>query len=631
MRVRNFLALLTLCACLAGCSRVQEVAMPVVAKINAAHPVSPEARLAGEHLLMLVSDDAKAVDAVKAQMESRMALRALNCSKNVPVGRLDTVSAVKKLPMDETCFQEQDGELQKFYAVRTIGVLLAKPALRPRKAGGPMTALRKSKLSFISSAALARDAGVGVLLGNNGGGVVVEMPGGALIAQLPDSGQRQGSTTSVSPNGRVVASNAYGEGPEFIEAETGNRIWSAPGGRAAHLLGWLPEVSGFVLTSLDGDVMLADGLTGRIDVHPLSIKNATYAANIPGQSVRLLMGTAREFVLMEHTRGAQGIVASAIRQYKIESGPGMTSGKPVPMRSGHMVVYNSLRDIGWLDLDSGASGTWHTSPLFYTPFAKLDESHILFDSTMPSFMSMSVNIWSFDIASETVAPSDIHNDHGPMIDIGDRVGFLRRVSDAAWFGDAVTTGEAQSLDKMMAQYELQRQLENLQAQAAGEGETIVAARGAPPGATAAPMPAMPVTPGMEGVPADAQVQMIGIYEPKGRSSGSTSDHSAHSVRVEVHSSMHPMVLVLASYEAVNWVVVNTGAQISAVLLSGYNESTVHGTGDTRVLRIGSAHPYAAGSAEYVRLQQAVAQYAGTRAIRSFQGSYTGSEFMVGGN
>ena len=628
MRVRNFLALLALCACVAGCSRVQEAAMPVVAKINAAHPVSPEARLAGEHLLMLVSDDAKAVDAVKAQMESRMALRALNCSKNMSVGRFDSVSAVKKLPMDDACFQEQDGELQKFYAVRTIGMLLAKPALRPRKAGGPMAALRKSKLPFISGAVLARDAGVGVLLGNNGGGVVVEMPGGAFIAQLPDSGQRQGFTTSVSPNGRVVASNAYGTGPEFIEAETGHRIWSAPGGGAVHLLAWLPVVSGFVLTSLDGDVMLADGLTGRIDVHPLSIKNATYAANIPGQSERLLMGTAREFVLVEHTRGAQGIVASAIRQYKIESGPGMTSGEPVPMRSGHMVVYNAVRDIGWLDLDSGASGTWHTSPLFYTPFAKLDESHLLFDSAMPSFMSMPVKSWSLDVANETVAPSDMHDDHGSMVDIGDRVGVLRRVSDMVWFGDAVTTGEAQSLDKMMAQYELQRQLEKLQAQAGGEGEAIVAARGAPPGAAAAPMP---VTPGMEGVPADAQVQMIGIYEPKGRSSGSTRDHSAHSVRVEVHSSRHPMVLVLASYEAVNWVVVNTGAQISAVLLSGYNESAVHGMGNARVLRIGSAHPYAAGSAEYVRLQQAVAQYAGARAIRSFQGSYTGSEFVVGGD
>ena len=102
------------------------------------------------------------------------------------------------------------------------------------------------------------------------------------------------------------------------------------------------------------------------------------------------------------------------------------------------------------------------------------------------------------------------------------------------------------------------------------------------------------------------------------------------VRVVVRPSSRPIVLVLASYEPVNWIVVNGGARISAVLFSGYHPSNVSGAGSAPVLRIGSRYAFSAASAEYAQLRQAVAQYTGPREIRSFQGSYTGAEFSVGG-
>jgi hypothetical protein len=67
-----------------------------------------------------------------------------------------------------------------------------------------------------------------------------------------------------------------------------------------------------------------------------------------------------------------------------------------------------------------------------------------------------------------------------------------------------------------------------------------------------------------------------------------------------------------------------------VLLSGYHPSNVHGVGNVPVLRIGSTHAYAAGSAEYTNLRDAVTRYTGTRPIKSFQGRYTGADFTVGG-
>lgn len=91
-----------------------------------------------------------------------------------------------------------------------------------------------------------------------------------------------------------------------------------------------------------------------------------------------------------------------------------------------------------------------------------------------------------------------------------------------------------------------------------------------------------------------------------------------------------MVLVLSSYEAVNWVLSqSTSSRLAAVLVSGYGASSVAGQGKAQVLRIGSTYAYAAGSSEYVRLRQAVTQYTGSREIKSFQGSYKGSEFSVG--
>ncbi len=55
-----------------------------------------------------------------------------------------------------------------------------------------------------------------------------------------------------------------------------------------------------------------------------------------------------------------------------------------------------------------------------------------------------------------------------------------------------------------------------------------------------------------------------------------------------------------------------------------------GIGTLPVLRIGSAYAYSAGSDEYANLRQAVARYTGPRQIRSFQGSYSGGAFSVGG-
>jgi len=141
-----------------------------------------------------------------------------------------------------------------------------------------------------------------------------------------------------------------------------------------------------------------------------------------------------------------------------------------------------------------------------------------------------------------------------------------------------------------------------------------------------------VLPGLGDVPRDAQIHIVGVYEGEGGAApaGSTA-HPIRNVRVRARASSRPMVLVLASYEPVNWIVTNSGARIAAVLLSGYHASNVTGVGNAAVLRIGREYAYEPNTDGYVRLRKAVAQYAGEREVRSFQGTYTGADFTVGGN
>jgi hypothetical protein len=292
------------------------------------------------------------------------------------------------------------------------------------------------------------------------------------------------------------------------------------------------------------------------------------------------------------------------------------------MHDGHLVIFAAGRDLGWLDLDSGRSGVWHTAPLFGSIFAKLDENRIMFDAT--DVHGMSLTPWAFDTASSTVAPIDLGDVNGLIIDIGDRVGYFKRGSEA-WFGDQVKVGRTQSLDKVVADFELQKQLLNLERQTGrltnGDIEK---------GAGAPPTPPAPPSPAMSGLPADAVVHIVGVYEGKAPDGESPGARRARNVRVTVKPSAHPIVLVLASYESVNWVVSNAGARIAAVLISGYEPSTASGIGNASMLRIGSAYAYSAASREYSQLRQAVAQYTGTREVQSFQGSYAGAEFSVGG-
>lgn len=128
----------------------------------------------------------------------------------------------------------------------------------------------------------------------------------------------------------------------------------------------------------------------------------------------------------------------------------------------------------------------------------------------------------------------------------------------------------------------------------------------------------------------AQIEAISVYE-------AVAVHSPRiprprgSVTVLVRASARPIVLVLSSHQTVQWqLILEPGAALRAVLVSGYGESTVAGAGDALVTSIGGFYAFKHGSAEFQHLESEVLRCTGRR-IGTFQSVYAGKSFEIGGD
>jgi hypothetical protein len=128
----------------------------------------------------------------------------------------------------------------------------------------------------------------------------------------------------------------------------------------------------------------------------------------------------------------------------------------------------------------------------------------------------------------------------------------------------------------------------------------------------------------------AQVEAVSVYEAVAMRAPSMPQGQGP-VRVLLRRSARPVVLVLSSHQTVEWHrEIAAEAELKAVLLSGYGESTVAGAGTALVTSIGVFYAFKRGSAEFRHLEDEVLRCTG-RNIERFQSVYAGHTFEVGGD
>jgi hypothetical protein len=126
----------------------------------------------------------------------------------------------------------------------------------------------------------------------------------------------------------------------------------------------------------------------------------------------------------------------------------------------------------------------------------------------------------------------------------------------------------------------------------------------------------------------ASVEAVSVYEAV-TLGAPCAPRSAGPVEVLVRETQRPVVLVLSSHQAVAWrITLVPGAVLSAVLVSGFGESTVSGAGAATISSIGGFYAFKRGSAEFRHLEREVRRCTG-RPIENFQSVYAGHSFEIG--
>lgn len=658
-------------------------------KINKAFPPSAEVRISLENLESLIPSDDTSLKSFKSNYESKLILRALSCSQGKAVSRFDSIEKVKKLAIDRDCLKEQDEQLQQLIGLKVIGFRLAQPALRPLvKLGLPSTMHGVDGVEVYMGKSASK-AGVAILRSNRSEFISVEIPSGKKIASLPTMPEASQSNFLLSPNGRILAIPVNNKDLRFLDNETGQELWLAKD--INQIYAWLPEMQAAIVRNNkngneNGGVLLIDFKIGSTKPYSVASKNQSWALHVSESPSRLLIGSYKDFTLVENIRTPDGVDASVIKDFKIMSPRGsVSSSTPTLMLDGKAIVFVSGRDYMLINLETAEEKIWETGEIIGNNYAKLNEETILVDSY--NFAGGSrAKPQAFNIKDSTLSPvENTEASEGIIYGLDGRTGFMRRSYQKVWIGDELQLGKPESLETMIAGRNLEKQLmalENEERMAKAREAALRAAQDisriqqqmgtkatsdanlaqlrasalldqlrqqrnfyaapAPMALATEPAPMAPVagnnynaaanaarrqailstTNRMLGnIPSDAKVEAVGVYE--------TKDRSPSGINVIVKKSDKPLVLMLSGYEPVRWnLIKEPGANLVAVIATGYNLPVVTGAGSTKTVINRGNYAYEQSGSGYAALNNDAIMWTG-KPISKFQGTYGGTVFVVG--
>lgn len=646
----RYLALLYTCALLAGCNQISALITPADEKINAAFPLADATRTAYTTLLASLDTTPSERKSIVEEYTKLMGVRALTCTAKTPIGRFDTVSKIKTKVSDMECFQKQDVRLTEWVGLQRLSQVLSRPALVALSVL-PDKALLPNFAEYSGQVTVASEANVMVVKGGQKF-TAIQLPSGKVINSFPIPEQTY-RPAILAANGRVLAVPVGSRNLRMIEVETGNLLWSTE--EFSDLIAWLPQVQAALLSQAgSGSAQLLDIKNGKIDAFPSTEKRLTWALPVKAASGGYLVGAGQTVSQMDITRSVQGVLEAApIQQWRL-TGNGISSTRAFLMDNGTKLVYHSGPDLAWLNLTDQQQGVWQLSAIGAYSFTKLNEKAIVFDTPAVGTTPAATRVFNIDDGTVAVAKNiDIRD--GALVPLLPRSGYLKRSDSSVTIGTAADIGVSQSLDQVVSEALLAKQLAKVNAMSGNEAQTpsnpyyeALAKQvraGNVMGAVRNGLSreviesiqkgtdyanngsAKPIKPLLTDVPSNARVSVVGVYEGTNSSSKRNMTHAPGSVRINVQPGSTPLVLVLASYEPVHWLINTNGRKISKIFTSGYYDSTVIGADNAPVIKIGSKHAYKLDSSEYTQLKQDIARYI-ENPVQLFQGSYTGKEFSV---
>lgn len=592
---------------LSGCDVRQRFSSPE-ARINEAMPLGLPLRQAFERTAEQLGQPSAGFQELESAWVARLRARALTCSPNFSPTWRQSETAVREAVKDKACFEEFDRGLQRWLGMQRARWLLAQP---PAVADDmpPSVTLRGH-----SNSLLREQLGSPVLASalSDGLELVALASGRVLLKESGTSGE-----VTVSPNGRLFAQAAGGV-VKVRASEGGETLFELSEANAVHWLG--ADFMG--VRSSKGKAALLLNLRSDKAV-PIPTKS-----HAPPITLFPMPSGDKTFAVLTY---------EGLQRFKWSEAEGQTAIVLEAERAGvdmnHMVLMQSpgqfsLDGHEWLFAARGKLVRLDLRSLEYREqgFEPLDvdavspatqEGQYVLALSMHGAISRNGN-YLFDARQGTLARIG-----GPGS--GSRFRYLpalKRLAhggpSAVWLQERLDLAMPQPIAEVTAGFIDEANKSKLAAAAIEERQLSLAQ---------APLPGSPLLPLVQG----AYVEGVGVYEASEKVAQPGQSRSTGKVVVNVRRTRLPMVLVLTSYEPVQWNLrMEPGAKLSLVLLGSYYPSTVVGADSTRVVQIGRTYAYKQEDPEFSALQRQVNQQTG-RTISVFQGNYSGTSFSVGGN
>ncbi|MDP2017632.1 hypothetical protein [Hydrogenophaga sp.] len=606
---------------LAGCELTERFDNPED-RINAAVPPDSGVQASRQRLLSQVAEKPEAQQAFEPRWASRLRSRAVACRRDyLPTWR-DTKADIRARLGASNCFAEFDRTLERWVGLQRVQILLAQPAIRAVPKTLPLLISHRDS---ISNMVLAREAPVAILQGSKGFDLVDLATGKSIFSETVSNGRPM---LNLSPNGRAFAQTASG-GVAIRAAEGGETLVELP---LADGVLWLDK-NALVLrpSSNSGDraLRLLDLASGEDTPVPGSSNGYAYlSAPVPGAPNRfnLLLNQGADQIEISNVGGRYEAQLRNERRSKSGMGFAINTGG---MNADGSKWIDGSQGLRMLNLDTlemlertfepaRSSMAW--------PTANPDQIIISLATPSGNGVTSVVDPYLYTESTDTLAKLVRERNTSTRYLY---IGSIKRLAviegQNIRYIDELQTEPAQPVDKVLSGFTDEINQRRLAAAfASPDSLPGMRAAGTLPGAMAPPPTALHLQ------LRDSQVEGVGVYEGMGTVEGGGKARMPGTVVVRVRRATSPTALVLASYEPVRWrIVMESGARLSAVFMSGYHPSTVEGAGSVRAYQMGAAYAYQRDSSEFSKLQRATMEWTG-KPMAVFQGSYTGSNFSVGG-